>query len=83
MLKAEALVAGVPLPHMDKTIRIRVTRPFHHKGVLHPVGKEFDYPYGLALEAIQMGKAERAPAKPEPVAAEPAPAPKVQAKRKE
>lgn len=66
MLKAAALVAGVPPLNMDKTIRIRVKRPFYYRGALQSIGEEFDCPYGLALEAIHIGKAERAPP-PEPV----------------
>ncbi len=71
MLSGEALIGGVPLPDMDKTIRIRVTRQFYYKGVLQPVGKELDYPYYMAIEAIAIGKAERAP-EPKAVVAEPA-----------
>jgi len=84
MLKAEALVAGVPLPYMDNTIRIRVKRAFYFKGALQSVGKEFDCPYGAALEAVHIGKAERVVApipkapEPEPV---PTPAPQALAKK--
>ncbi len=56
-----------------KTLYIRVTRPFYFKGVYQPVGKEMDYPFTLALETINSGKAERA-VKPEPTP-DPKPAP--------
>jgi hypothetical protein len=73
MLKAEALVAGVPLPDMDKTISIRVIRAFYYKGVMQKVGAVLDYPAPLAREVIQLGKAERYVApEPEPKT-EPAP----------
>lgn len=60
MLTKKDFIASVPLPDM-KTISIRVQRPFYYKGELQAVGSTLDYPYALALEVINLGKAERAP----------------------
>ncbi len=63
------LVAGsVSAESMTKpqTAKIRVTRAFFYKGVVQPVGKVIEYPEGLAVEAINLRKAERVVDAPEP-----------------
>jgi hypothetical protein len=67
--KQSGLVAGASAINMD-TITIKVLRPFMWNGKRQEVGTVLTYPYGIAVEAIHMGKAERH-VEPAPKAAPP------------
>jgi hypothetical protein len=58
--KHSGLVAGAQVtPTNMDTMTIKVLRPLMWNGKRQEAGAILVYPYGLAVEAINMGKAER------------------------